>query len=53
MPPQLAYGQISADFLDIALRTFVGFWAIMIIVALTYFGYILVSIKLHRRARRK
>jgi hypothetical protein len=45
MPPMLAYGHISDDFLDQALHIFVGFWIVMIAIGLSYFLYVLISVK--------
>jgi hypothetical protein len=51
VPIMLAYGTISADFLDIALHLFLGFWAIMIVVAAGYFSYVLIVVKARKRSK--
>jgi hypothetical protein len=48
-----AFGKISADFLDQALHVFVGFWAVMIVVALTFFAYVLITVRRIKRAKSK
>jgi len=46
-----AYGTISDDFLDTALQVFVGFWSIMIVIGVAFFGYVYFTVR--RRDRMK